>query len=116
MRGGLNRQSPRFVSRVALEAIPGSEMDTMTATFARSIHQRNLAVIGLCVIEAGLLVTSGLIHLHLERTAYQHVKTIGPLFIVQFVSCLVMAAALLLTRHLLVALAAVGLMAGTIVG
>jgi hypothetical protein len=78
--------------------------------------QRSLAVIGLCVVEAGLLVTSGLIHLHLEQTAYQHVKTIGPLFIVQFASCLVVAVALLATRHILVDLAAVLLMAGTIVG
>jgi uncharacterized membrane protein len=44
------------------------------------------------------------------------VKTIGPLFIVQFVSCLVIAAALLVTRHVLVALAGVVLMAGTIIG
>jgi hypothetical protein len=78
--------------------------------------QRSIAVIGLCVVQAGLLVTSGLIHLHLEQTAYQHVKTIGPLFIVQFVSCLVVAAALLVTRHILAALASVGLLGGTIVG
>ena len=88
----------------------------MSATLVKSLHQRSLAVIGLCLVQAGLLVTSGLIHLHLERTAYQHVKTIGPLFIVQFVSCLVVAAALLVTRHILVALLSVALMAGTIVG
>jgi hypothetical protein len=78
--------------------------------------QRSIAVIALCVVQAGLLVTSGLIHLHLEQTAYQHVKTIGPLFIVQFVSCLVVAAALLATRNILVALASVALAGGTIVG
>ena len=88
----------------------------MTATLSKSMHQRNPTVIGLCVVYAGLMVTSGLIHLHLQQTAYQHVKTIGPLFIVQFVSCLVVAAALLATRHILVALAGVALMAGTILG
>jgi hypothetical protein len=88
----------------------------MTATLSRSMHQRNLAVIGLCVVDAALMVTSGIIHLHLQQTAYQHVKTLGPLFIVQFVLCLVIAAALLVTRHILVALAGVALMAGTIVG
>jgi hypothetical protein len=88
----------------------------MTATLSKSTHQRSLAVIGVCVVEAALLVTSGFIHLHLQQTAYQHVKTIGPLFIVQFISCLVVAAALLVTRHVLVALAATALMAGTIVG
>jgi hypothetical protein len=95
-------------------------MDAMTATLSRSLsrsmHQRSVAVIVLCVVEAGLMVTSGFIHLHLQQTAYQHVKTIGPLFIVQFVACLVVAAALLITRHILVAAAAVALMAGTIVG
>jgi hypothetical protein len=80
------------------------------------MRQHSAAVIGLCVIEAGLLVTSGLVHLHLQQTAYQHVKTIGPLFVVQFVSCLVVAAAVLITRHVLAVLAGVALMAGTIVG
>jgi hypothetical protein len=72
--------------------------------------------LALCIVEAGLMVTSGVIHLHLQQTAYQHVKTIGPLFIVQFISCLVLAVALLVTRHAVVAAAGVALMAGTIVG
>lgn len=88
-----------------------------TATeMARSIRQRSPAVIGLCLVEAALLVTSGLIHLHLGQTAYRHVKTLGPLFIVQFASCLVVAVALLVLRHVLVAVAAVLLAAGTIIG
>jgi len=85
-------------------------------TLSTSMRQHSAAVIGLCVIQAGLLVTSGLIHLHLEQTAYRHVKTIGPLFIVQFVSCLVLAAAVLVTRHTLALVASVLLAAGTIVG
>jgi xanthine/uracil permease len=88
----------------------------MYATLSKSMRERSLPVIGLSVIQAGLMVTSGFIHLHLQQTAYQHVKTIGPLFVVQFVSCLVLAATLLVTRHALVALASVLLMAGTIVG
>jgi xanthine/uracil permease len=98
---------------VAMTAI-GSK--SVSKSFSKSLHQRSLTVIGLCLVDAALLVTSGVIHLHLQQTAYQHVKTIGPLFIVQFVSCLVLAAALLITRHILVALASVALMAGTIVG
>jgi hypothetical protein len=92
-------------------------MTSMTHT--RSTHataRRSPVVIGLCVVGAALLVVSGLIHLHLERGPYQHVKTINWLFIVQFVSCLVVAAALLVTRHFLVALAGAGLLAGTIIG
>jgi hypothetical protein len=88
----------------------------MTATLSKSMHQRSLAVVGLCVLDAALMVTSGAIHLHLQQTAYQHVKTIGPLFVVQFISCLVVAVALLITRHVLVALAGVALMVGTIIG
>jgi hypothetical protein len=91
-------------------------MTATLSTWSKSLHQRSLAVNGLCLLEAVLMVISGSIHLHLQQTAYQHVKTIGPLFIVQFVSCLVLASALLVTRHILVAFAAVALMAGTIVG
>jgi hypothetical protein len=66
--------------------------------------------------DAGLLVASGLIHLHLWDIAYRHVKTLDVLFLVQVVLCLLAALALLVTRHLLVVLGAAALMAGTIVG
>jgi uncharacterized membrane protein len=89
---------------------------TLSRSLSRSMRQRSPAVIGLCLLEAALMVTSGVIHLHLEQTAYQHVKTIGPLFVVQFVSCLIVAVALLVTRHILVALVGALLMAGTVVG
>jgi hypothetical protein len=89
---------------------------SVSRSVSRSMHQRSVVVNALCLVEAALMITSGFIHLHLQQTAYQHVKTIGPLFIVQFISCLVLAAALLITRHILVALAAVALMAGTIIG
>jgi hypothetical protein len=78
--------------------------------------RRGLGVLGLCLLEAALLITSGIIHLYLADTAYRHVKTLGPLFVVQFISAVLVAVALLATRHVLVALAAVALMAGTIVG
>jgi hypothetical protein len=68
------------------------------------------------VADAGLLVTSGLIHLHLWDIAYRHVKTLDVLFLVQVILCLLAAVALLVTRHLLVVLGAAALMAGTIVG
>jgi hypothetical protein len=41
------------------------------------MRQRSPAVIGLCVVNAAFMITSGVVHLHLEQTAYQHVKTIG---------------------------------------
>ena len=70
----------------------------------------------LYLADAGLLVTSGLIHLHLWDIAYRHVKTLDVLFLVQVALCLLAAAALLVTRQLLVVLGAMALMAGTIVG
>jgi hypothetical protein len=70
----------------------------------------------LYVCDAGLLVTSGLIHLHLWDIAYRHVKTLDVLFLAQVVLCLLAALTLLVTRHLLVVLGAAALMAGTIVG
>jgi hypothetical protein len=85
-------------------------------TTALTGHRRGIGILVLCVVQAALLVTSGAIHLHLAETAYKHVKTLGPLFVVQFVSCLVVALALLVTRHILVAVASVLLPAGTIVG
>jgi hypothetical protein len=85
-------------------------------TTAMTRQRYGVAILVLCVVQAALLVTSGAIHLHLAETAYKHVKTLGPLFIVQFASCLVVALALLVTRHILVAVASVLLPAGTIVG
>ena len=66
--------------------------------------------------DAALLVTSGLIHLHLWDIAYRHVKTLDVLFLVQVALCLLAAVALLVTRHLLAVLGAAALMAGTILG
>jgi hypothetical protein len=70
----------------------------------------------LYLADAALLITSGLIHLHLWDIAYRHVATLDVLFLVQVVLCLGAAVALLATRHLLVVLGALALMAGTIVG
>jgi hypothetical protein len=70
----------------------------------------------LCAVDAALMVTSGVIHLHFWQIAYKHVHILGPLFLVQLIAAFVLAAALVATRHLLVALASLGLMAGTIVG
>jgi heme/copper-type cytochrome/quinol oxidase subunit 4 len=79
-------------------------------------RRRSPLIIGLCLVDAALMVVSGFIHLHLERGPYHEVKTINWLFIVQFISCLVAAAALLVTRHFIVAVGGVALMGGTIVG
>jgi hypothetical protein len=66
--------------------------------------------------DAGLLVASGLIHLHLWDIAYRHVKTLDQLFLLQVVLTILLALALLVSRHVLVVAASALVMAGTIVG
>jgi hypothetical protein len=70
----------------------------------------------LYVGDAGLLIASGLIHLHLWDVAYRHVPTLDVLFLVQAAACAVAAITLLVTRWLLVVAGSAALMAGTLVG
>jgi hypothetical protein len=65
---------------------------------------------------AVLVLISGIEHLHLWDIAYRHVATIGPLFIVQGVVSILLALVLAAGRRFFLVLAALGLMAGTIVG
>jgi hypothetical protein len=89
----------------------------VTTTKARQDAVREqLPVLALCIIDAALLVTSGLIHLHFWNIAYRHVPTLGPLFLVQVVATLLTAVALVATRRLIVVAVAFLLMGGTIVG
>jgi hypothetical protein len=79
-------------------------------------RQRPASLWLLYLADAGLLIASGLIHLHLWDIAYRHVKTLDVLFLVQVAAAVLLALALLITRRLIVVLAALLLMAGTIVG
>jgi hypothetical protein len=85
-------------------------------------HERNAATSSraaswvLFIIDGGLLVASGIIHLHLWDIAYKNVATLGPLFLVQAISALVIAVAIVATRHLLAVAAGLALAAGTILG
>ncbi len=91
----------------------------MTTTGERqstSLRPHALGLWALFLCDAGLMVASGLIHLHLWDIAYRHVKTLDVLFLVQVIAAFLLAAALLVTRHLLAIAASWLLMAGTIVG
>jgi hypothetical protein len=91
----------------------------VTTTRARRSATRQRSGLGLWALvlcDAGLMIASGLIHLHLWDIAYRHVKTLDVLFLVQVVAAVLLALALLATRRLIVALASLLLMAGTIVG
>ena len=89
----------------------------MTVTEDRkAVRSGRAAIWGLAVVDAGLLIASGAIHLHLWDIAYRHVPTLGPLFLVQACSALVIGLAVLLTRHILAVAAGLALCAGTIAG
>jgi hypothetical protein len=89
----------------------------MIATDARKTAASGQATLrALLVIDAGLLVTSGAIHLDLWNIAYRHVSVLGPLFLLQVIAAFVLAVGLLVTRHLLAVAAALGLVIGTIIG
>jgi len=91
-------------------------MTTVQSTRKPSQRSRSTLMWLLYLCDAALLVTSGLIHLHLWDIAYRHVKTLDVLFLVQVVLALLAAVTLLVTRHLLVVAGAAALMAGTMVG
>lgn len=67
---------------------------------------------------AALTLISGVIHLYLwgETNGYREIATIGPLFLVQGISALVIGLATAALRWLAAVLAAAGLLAGTAAG
>jgi hypothetical protein len=82
----------------------------------KAVSSNRAASWALFIVDGGLLVASGLIHLHLWDIAYRHVATLGPLFLVQAISALVIAVAIVATRHILAVAAGLALVVGTIIG
>jgi hypothetical protein len=70
----------------------------------------------LFVVDAGLLVASGIIHFHLWQIAYRDVPTFRYLFLIQAIGAVLAGLVLLATRQLLIVIGCVLFMAGTIVG
>lgn len=89
-------------------------MSTSTRPGIVTAH-RELPVVGLCVIGAGLSVASGAIHLHLWNEFYRHISNghLDVLFMIQAILCFVGAAAVLLLRNILAAVATAALLIGT---
>jgi hypothetical protein len=73
-------------------------------------------VSGLAWIGAVLLVLSAAIHLHLWSQSYQHIPTIGPLFLLQGIAGIGLALMVAVLRHPLVLIGAALFAAGTIGG
>ena len=65
---------------------------------------------------AALMVWAAVIHLHLWSTGYRHIPTIGPLFLLQGITAVVLAAVLAAVRRVWIALASFGFVASTIGG
>lgn len=72
----------------------------------------------LILIGALATVGSGVIHLYLwgEANGYRQIPTIGPLFLAQGISAVVIGLLAAATRRLVVVLAAAGLLAATVAG
>jgi hypothetical protein len=62
------------------------------------VEPKSLATVGV-VAGAALLVWSSVIHLHLWSTGYRHIPTIGPLFLVQGIIGIAVAAGLVVLRR-----------------
>jgi hypothetical protein len=80
-----------------------------------SVARRAGTTLGV-VIGSVLLASSGAIHLQLWSMGYRTIPTIGPLFLVQGISGILLAALLLFSRRLLVVAMAIGFMIATIGG
>ena len=93
-------------------------MSTTTASRPGNViatPHRAAPVVALCVLGAGLSVASGAIHLHLWNIAYRHIPNghLDKLFLVQLILCFVGAAAVLVMRNVLAAVADALLLLGT---
>ncbi len=65
---------------------------------------------------AALMVWSAVIHLHLWSTGYRHIPTIGPLFLLQGITAIVLAVLVAAVRRVWVAVVAFGFVVSTIAG
>jgi hypothetical protein len=65
---------------------------------------------------AALLIWSAVIHLHLWAASYRHIPTIGPLFLVQGIAGIVIAAAIVILRRPIVVVGGALFAASTIGG
>jgi hypothetical protein len=77
---------------------------------------RTPAIVSLTLLAAVLVAGSGAIHFYLWDIAYRHVATFGPLFMLQGISAVIVALALIFVRTGYVLVAAAALMLGTLLG
>ena len=68
------------------------------------------------LVGAGLVAWSAAIHLDLWQTGYRNIPTIGPLFLLQWISGFLLATAIIVFRRSLPALAGAGFLLATLAG
>ncbi len=68
------------------------------------------------VVGAALMVWSAVIHLHLWSTGYRHIPTVGPLFLLQGITAIVLAVLVATVRRVWAAVVAFGFVVSTIAG
>ena len=90
--------------------------EPMSAAGTSKASSGTAALWALLVVDAGLLIASGSIHLDLWNIAYRHVNVLGPLFLLQVIAAFVIAVGVLASRHILAVIAGLGLVIGTIIG
>jgi hypothetical protein len=95
---------------------PDSQVTNVRTGLSRLTGRPGLVVSALAWIGAVLLVLSAVIHLHLWAEGYQHIPTIGPLFLLQGVVGIIVAAVVALLRRLIVLAGAAIFAIGTIGG
>jgi hypothetical protein len=66
------------------------------------------------VVAALAVLGGGLIHLKLYGDSYRHIDTVGPMFLLNGITSVVLAVTLVVWRHWLVTLAALGLVNGSL--
>ena len=98
----------RFPRRAARLVLTGPAQ--LTSPLSR------LAVTLLAVAGAALLVWSGVIHLQLWFDGYRDISVIGPLFLIQGITSIALALALIVFRRLVLLAAGAVLLAATAVG
>ena len=110
-----------IVSDFASDRGPGVAGRTARALVARPASfgssQRQVmvgAALLLRIVSAGLVAAIGIIHLHLWLDGYREIGTIGPLFMLNAISGILLAALLLVWPRLVAGLLALGFVASSL--
>jgi hypothetical protein len=104
------RTTPRSLGSRLVEVLLRRGFDETTPRWAAGI------AIAAALAGAALIVTTAAIHLHLWLSGYRHVPRLGPLFLAQAITGLLLGPIVALSRQALLLLSGAGFMAASAVG